>query len=354
MQCVIMAGGRGTRFWPYSRTSRPKQLLNIVGDVSMLQMTVDRLSKIPSVQDIYIVTGRDLEDSIRQEVVGVKPENIIVEPSGKNTAPCIGLSAVKLCLENEDCVMGIFPADHLVVGYREFEKAVNTASHLARKKEALVTIGINPTFPATGYGYIQFDQDSDEDHLDAYRVKTFAEKPPIDLARKFLSSGDFLWNSGMFIWDVKTFFTQLQQHMPDLFHNLSLIKDRLKDDRDAAIDDIWNDITPDSVDYGLMEKAGNIYVIKARYEWSDVGSWNSVYDLSPKSENRNVVRGEGVILEGSDNFIQSNGRFTAIVGADNLVVVNTEDATLVIPKDKVESVKDLVEFLKNEKRDELL
>lgn len=354
MYCVIMAGGRGTRFWPYSRTLRPKQLMNIIGDTSMLQMTVDRLRKIPSVKDIYIITGENLADTIRAEIKHVKHENVLVEPSGKNTAPCIGLAALYICLKHKDCIMGVFPSDHIVVGHRKFEKSLTTASHLARKRHSLITIGISPTFPATGYGYIQFDQDSDEDHLDGYGVKTFAEKPPADLARKFLKSGDFLWNSGMFVWETKTLMTELQQHMPDLYHNLDLIRTRLQKDRKSAIVDIWNDITADSIDYGLLEKSRNIYVIKAKYEWSDVGSWNTVYDLAPKNDDRNVIRGDGLILDGQDNFIQSAGRFTAIIGVDNLVVINTDDATLVVPKDKVESIKDLVETLKTKKRDELL
>ncbi|NQU27387.1 MAG: NTP transferase domain-containing protein [Candidatus Marinimicrobia bacterium] len=354
MYCVIMAGGRGTRFWPFSRISRPKQLLNIVGDTSMLQMTVDRLRKISAVRDIFIITGEDLAPAIRKEITGVTPENIIVEPSGKNTAPCIGLAALKLCLTQEDCVMGVFPSDHLVVGHREFEKTINTTSHLARKKHSLVTIGITPTYPATAYGYIQYDPDSDEDHLDAYKVKTFAEKPPLGLAREFLSSGDFLWNSGMFVWEVKTFMEELRQYMPELYHNLDLIKDRLAIDPQASINDIWKYIKAESVDYGLMEKSKNIYVFKARYDWSDIGSWNAVYDMANKDKNRNVVKGDGLILDGKDNMIQSDGRFTAIVGVDNLVVINTADATMVIPKDKVESVKNLVEMLQTEKRNDLL
>ncbi len=354
MYCVIMAGGRGTRFWPYSREARPKQLLNIIGDTSMLQMTVDRLKKIPSVKDIYIITGEQLADTIRNEIKYVKPENVLVEPSGKNTAPCIGLAALRIRMEQNDGIMGVFPADHLVVGHRKFEKSLTTASHLARKRHSLVTIGITPTFPSTGYGYIQFDQNSDDDHLDAYQVKTFAEKPPVSLARKFLKSGDFLWNSGMFIWEIKTLFNELQQHMPDLFHNLDLIRKRWKKDSSSAIYDIWDEINADSIDYGLLEKSRNIYVIKGQYEWSDVGSWNMVHDLAPKNTNQNVIRGDGMILNGSNNLIQSDGRFTSIIGIDNLVVVNTKDATLVVPSDKVEMIKDLVEKLKTEKRDELL
>jgi len=352
MYCVIMAGGSGTRFWPYSRHTRPKQLLNIVGETTMLQMTVDRLKKINTVQDIFIVTREDLAETIKAEVEGVKPENIIIEPSGKNTAPCIGLSALKIAKLQDDAVMGIFPADHVIVGHKQFEKTITTAKHVARKKDALVTIGIKPTFPSTGYGYIQYDSESDVDHLDAYSVKVFAEKPHLSLAEKFIDSGDFLWNSGMFIWQVDTFFKNLQKYMPELNGKLQKIDKLISQEKDFA--DIWEGIDPESIDYGIMEKADNVYLIKAEFEWSDLGSWNTVYNYSHKNAEGNAVKGEGIILDGKNNFIQSDNKLTAIVGMDNIVVVNTEDATLVIPKDRVEDVKTLVAEIKKQGKKELL
>lgn len=352
MYCVIMAGGSGTRFWPYSRHRRPKQLLKIVGETSMLQMTVDRLKKINTVQDIFIVTRQDLADTIRDEITGIKPENIIVEPSGKNTAPCIGLSALKIAKLQKDAVMGIFPADHLIVGHKRFAKAITTAKHIAHKKKALVTIGLKPTFPSTGYGYIQYDANSDVDHLDAYNVKVFAEKPHLSLAEKFIKSGDFLWNSGMFIWRVDTLFENVQKHMPDLFQQLKKI-DKLIDQR-KDFKDVWEEIKPESIDYGIMEKAKDVYLIKAKFEWSDLGSWNTVYDNMHKNDKGNAIKGDGIVLNGKNNFIQSDNRLTAVVGLDNIVVVNTKDATLVIPKDHVEDVKKLVEYLKKKDRKDLL
>jgi len=352
MYCVIMAGGSGTRFWPYSRHRRPKQLLKIVGETSMLQMTVDRLKKINTVQDIFIVTRQDLADTIRDEITGVKPENIIVEPSGKNTAPCIGLSALKIAKLQKDAVMGIFPADHLIVGHKRFAKAITTAKHIANKKKALVTIGLKPTFPSTGYGYIQYNPKSEFDHLDAYNVKVFAEKPHLSLAEKFIKSGDFLWNSGMFIWRVDTLFENVQKHMPDLFQQLEKIDKLINQEKDFK--DVWEEIKPESIDYGIMEKAKDVYLIKAKFEWSDLGSWNIVYDNMHKNDKGNAIKGDGIVLDGKNNFIQSDNRFTAVVGLDNIVVVNTKDATLVIPKDHVEDVKKLVEHLKKKDRKDLL
>ncbi|NOZ04533.1 MAG: NTP transferase domain-containing protein [FCB group bacterium] len=353
MYAVIMAGGSGTRFWPYSRNARPKQLLKIIGKKSMLQMTVDRLLKLKFINDLFIVTRQDLAPLIQAEIKGVKPGNIIVEPSGKNTAPCIGLAALYIAALKEDAVMSVFPADHLIIGHRKFARAISTANHLAKKNNTLVTIGITPTYPATGYGYIQYESESEEDHFEAYRVRTFAEKPHLSVAKRFLQSGDFLWNSGIFIWKVSSLFKELKAHMPELYEHLMTIGERIRENR--SFTDVWEEIYPVSIDYGLMEKVKrDVYVIKATFEWSDLGSWNAVYDRAPKKKGGNVVKGEGVVLDGENNFVQSNGRFTAVMGLDNIVVVNTEDATLVIPRDRVEEVRVLVDWLKRENRQELL
>jgi len=344
MKCVILAGGSGTRFWPYSRYNRPKQLLNIVGEQSMLQMTVDRLLKLKRVTDIYIITREDLKVTIRRNIKGVPVENILAEPEGKNTAPAIGLVATLLNQDDPEAVMGVFPADHLIVGHREFERAVNTADHLAKKDDNLVTIGIRPTRPSTAYGYIQIDETSDEDHLGAYHVKTFAEKPHKDLAERFISSGDFVWNAGMFFWRVSTFMKGMETHLPDLYDSLKEIDIRLKEG--DAFSDIWQFIEPESIDYGLLEKSQNIYVIRGEFKWNDVGSWNALYDVLNANSEGNIIRGNGKVISGKNNLIQSNGKFTAVIGANDLVVVNTDDATLVVPRDKVEDVKELVAFLK--------
>ena len=209
MYAVIIAGGRGTRFWPASRKDHPKQLLSIIGDSSMLQMTVDRLRKTKNVEDIFIVTGKHLEEKIKKTITGVDAKNIIIEPSAKNTAPAIGLAALHIKQMRADAVMGIFPADHLIVGAQKFSKSVRSAIQIATKKNALVTIGIQPHYPATGYGYIQYKKKSSYRHLNAFSVKTFAEKPHKKLASRFLKSGDFLWNGGIFVWSINSFFNEM-------------------------------------------------------------------------------------------------------------------------------------------------
>ena len=352
MRCVILAGGSGTRFWPYSRSSRPKQLLNIVGEKSMLQMTVDRLKKIKKITHIYIITRKDLYDQIIEEVDGVDPKNVIVEPSGKNTAPAIGMMAALFQLNHKDEIMGVFPADHLIVGHKKFERAINTADYIARKDSNLVTIGIKPTFASTAYGYIQYDENSEIDHFDSYHVKAFAEKPHGKLAKRFLSSGDFLWNAGMFFWRVDTFMDSLNKYLPELHDSLTKIAPKLSSGE--SFDGLWDLIEPESIDYGLLEKASNIYVVSGEFRWNDIGSWNALYDILNPSKDGNIVKGNGEVIKGKNNLIHSNGRLTAIVGADDLIVINTDDATLVVPNDKVEDVKELVEMLKTSGKDNLI
>jgi len=352
MKCVILAGGSGTRFWPYSRHHHPKQLLNIIGDTSMLQMTVDRLKKIKKVTDIYIITRKNLYDLIIQNIKGIKPDHVIVEPSGKNTAPAIGMMAAYLAIDNPDAVMGIFPADHLIVGHRKFEKAVSTANHLAKKGDNLVTIGIKPNYPSTAYGYIQYDEKSEEDHIDAYHVKTFAEKPHKKLAERFIASGDFVWNAGMFFWRTGVFMDSLKKFMPDLANSINKIAPKLH--TGEQFDGLWKLIDPESIDYGLLEKADNIYVVTGDFKWNDIGSWSALYDVLNTRDDGNIVRGNGKVMNGKNNLIQSNGRFTAVLGLSDLVVVNTDDATLVVPRDKVEDVKDLVAFLKKDGQSNLI
>ncbi len=352
MKCVILAGGSGSRFWPYSRENKPKQLLNIVGEESILQMTVDRLKKIKRITHIYIITRKELYNQVINNIKGIDHELVIVEPSSKDTAPAIAMMGAYFALDNPHDVMGVFPADHLIVGHKQFEKAINTADTLARREKHLVTIGIKPSYPSTAYGYIQYDEKMDEKYIDAYHVKAFAEKPHVKLAKRFISSGDFLWNAGMFFWNVETFMESLKKHLPELNENIEKIAPKLA--KGESFDDIWEFIEPESIDYGLLEKASNIYVVSGDFKWNDIGSWNALDEVLSKTKNGNVIKGDGKVINGSNNLIYDNTKFTAIVGADNLVVVNTNDATLVVSKEKVEDVKLLVEYLKLNGKSDLI
>lgn len=338
-----MAGGSGTRFWPYSRKSKPKQLLKIFGDQTMLQITIDRLLKYRKTERIYISTRQDLVQKIINETKSVTPENIIAEPSAKNTAPGIGLAALHIANIDPQAVMGIFPADHLIVGHHQFEKAIDQAAKLAVEKDGLVTIGVQPTFPSTAFGYIQYDADKMINKMDVFPVKTFAEKPHLNAAKRFLESKDFLWNAGIFVWRVDVFLEQIKDHMPELSQQLKLLQKRMASKKSYT--DVWEKISPESIDYGLMEKASNIYVVKADFKWNDMGSWNAVYEEYPKREDGNVVKGKGIVIKGNNNFIHNTDHFTTVIGLDNVMVINTPDATLVVNKDNVEDVKEAVHYL---------
>ncbi len=351
MKCVILAGGIGSRFWPFSRKNQPKQLLKIFGEESMLQITVNRLKKIKNISDIYIITRKDLHKSIIKNVEGINVENIIIEPSGKNTAPAIGMMAAYLALKNPDDVMCVFPADHYIVGHQKFQKAIYRAGRIAKKGDNIVTIGIKPHYPSTAYGYIQYDENNQIEFKEAFQVKAFAEKPHGKLAERFIESGDFLWNAGMFFWKVKSFISSMKIHMPELLNEVEKIASKI--DSGDSFDELWEFIKPESIDYGLLEKADNIYVVPADFQWNDIGSWKALYDVFNSDRKGNIIRGNGTVMDGKGNLIHSKNSFTAVLGVDNVIVINTGDVTLVVDKDKVEDIKNLVDYLNNNSLDDL-
>ncbi|MAE39150.1 MAG: mannose-1-phosphate guanylyltransferase [Euryarchaeota archaeon] len=356
MKCVIMAGGRGTRFWPVSRKSNPKQMLNLIGEKSLLQMTVDRLSGIEFVSDIYVVTNSELAERIKNEVSGLLDEkNIILEPSGKNTAPAIGLVAFHLSKENENSVMGVFPADHLISNHETFSESLQLAAETAISENGLVTLGINPAYPSTGYGYIQVDKNDTGLPDGVFNVDSFIEKPDSNLAIKYLDSGNYLWNSGMFVWKVSSFLKALKLHMPNQFEHLEKIgKSVGTDDYNNVLSNSWENIEPESVDYGMLEKSDNVLVVEGSFDWNDIGSWNSIYEISEKDSEGNAFKGDVIILEGINNLIHSPDKLTAVIGVDNIVVVNLKDVTLIVPKESSEDVRKLVDKLVSHGREDLL
>ena len=351
MRCVILAGGIGSRFWPYSRKNQPKQLLNIFGEKSMLQITVDRLKKIKKISEIYIVTRKDLHKSIIKNIEGVNAKNVIIEPSGKNTAPAIGMMAAYLALNNPNDVMCVFPADHYIVGHQKFQKAIYRADRIAKKGDNIVTIGIKPNYPSTAYGYIQYDENNQIESNEAFQVKAFAEKPHGKLAERFIASGDFLWNAGMFFWKVNTFLNSMKIHMPELLSEVQKIAPKIENG--DSFDNLWEFIKPESIDYGLLEKADNIYVVPADFKWNDIGSWKALYDVFNSDRKGNIIRGNGTVMDGKGNLIHSKDKFTAVLGVDNVVVINTGDVVLVVNKEKVEDIKNLVHYLNTNSFNEL-
>jgi len=346
MYSVIMAGGSGKRFWPRSRKKRPKQLLNIMNDRSMLKVTVDRLRNFSSYDEIFIVTNKAQAPLIREDIPDLPDENLLIEPFGKNTAPAIALSAINILALDKDAVMGVFPADHLIMKEQQFYNDLEKALEAVHEKNCLVTFGIEPTRPATGYGYIQYDTKKILVEDKVYKVKTFAEKPNLNTAKRFLQSGDFLWNSGMFVWKADTILRQMKAHMPELYDSIMTIQGAMgREDYDQIVEREWKTLRSESVDYGIMEKSGNVYVVRGEFFWSDLGSWASVYELSEKDDQENVIRGEAMLVDSNENFVYSPDRFVATIGLDGMVIINTDDVTLVVEKNKSEDVKKLVEML---------
>jgi len=350
-----MAGGIGKRFWPRSRKNYPKQLLNIVSEDSMLKLTYDRLLKITSKEKIFIVAGENLKHVMLDSIIDFPEENYIVEPSGKNTAPCIALAAAIISKNDPNAVMGVFPADHLIENFESFKESIKDGENVAKLHSGLVTFGITPTRPATGYGYIQYDRKLPLLENTAYKVKTFAEKPNPETAKRFLETGEFLWNSGMFIWKAKDILTSIKAHLSDLFDSVINIQAAYGTEKYGKIlREEWSTILGSSIDYGVMEKANNVYVVKSDFVWSDVGSWDAVYELEKKDENGNVLRGEVINMNTKNCLISSNKRLISTIGLEDLIIVETKDAILVAKRGESEKIKDMVDTLKRTERNEYL
>lgn len=350
---VIMAGGIGARFWPRSKKKSPKQLLNIVGEKTMIQETFLRLNGLVQRENILIVTNEIQKQGIMEQLPEVPDENIIVEPFGRNTAACIGLASVIIKKRSTNAVTIVMPADHIIQDNEKFIETIKTAAKFSFENQALVTIGIQPTKPETGYGYIQIDEDSAKDNV--YKVLTFAEKPNYSTAVNFIKSGDFFWNSGMFIWKIDTILDEIKQYMPDLNDGLLQISSHLDDpDFQNILSQVYGQLKSVSIDYGIMEKSDKVYLVKGFFSWSDVGSWEAVYDLSKKDQDGNVKVGSIYTDMALDSYIYSPEKFTAVIGLDNVIVINTNNALLICKRDKAQDVKNVIDFLKLNKLDEHL
>lgn len=345
---IIMAGGVGSRFWPRSREKMPKQLLKIFGENTMIQDTIKRIKKLIPDENIFIVTNKTQKEEIKKQLPEIPGENIIVEPFGRNTAACIGLASIIINNFHPDAVTVVLPSDHIIRDVDAFTNILRKAVDFAYKSRGLVTIGIQPTRPETGYGYIQREEKELEENI--FKVKTFAEKPNYQTAEKFLESGDFLWNSGMFIWRIDVILEEIKNYMPDLYEGLlKLQKHLLKDDFQKQVELVYGMLRSISIDYGVMEKSNRVYVIRSTFGWSDVGSWEEVYQLSHKDENGNSIYGNCFIDDVKNSYIHSEEKFTAILGLENIIVINTDDALLVANRTHSQDVRKVVDYLKMKK-----
>ncbi len=369
---VIMAGGSGERFWPLSRKKKPKQLLPLISERTMLEESIQRIAPLIPPEDIFIITSETLLEPIRNSLTILPAENIIAEPHKRNTAPCLALAAAFIktkyadYFKPDEISIAVLTADQSIDPNEGFINTINSAMDYVENNKVLCTIGIRPTRPETGYGYIEtadkFNYDNDSSEIKS--VKAFHEKPDINTAEKYIISGKYLWNSGMFFWRLDTFIENMIKCLPSVGNEIDSISNLYKGKTNLAlseplrtIDDTFKNFPDISIDYGLMEKAENVVVAKALFNWDDVGSWDSLHRVKPADKNNNILDGKAVIIDSKDSVIINSsmeGKIVAGLGLDNMVVVVTDDAVLVCPKDRVQEVKKCVEEIRKSGSDNWL
>jgi len=352
LHAVIMAGGAGTRFWPRSTEAKPKQFLNIFGDRTMLQDTVDRIEKLIPAERVWVITNDRYVDLVKKQLPDVPAGNIVGEPVARNTAPCVAAAAALIQQKDQEGTMVVLPADHLISQPDTFISILETAEAKAADGKSLVTIGIKPDRPETGYGYIEFNSGKTETYKgrEVKKVKQFREKPELPKAKEFVESGNFLWNSGMFIWRADAILKQFKKHLPNMYKEVEKLSPKVgTGGQQEAINEFYHNCTSISIDYGIMEQADTVYVVPGSFGWNDVGSWTAVYDLRDKDENGNVILAETAeVANAQNNLIQSeSGKMIALVGVENLAVVETDKAILVCNLDEAQGVKTVVNKLRD-------
>ncbi len=353
---AIMAGGIGSRFWPMSRTDFPKQFLDILNTGrTLIQATYDRFLKFIPAENIYIVTAAQYREIVVKQLPGLNPENILCEPSRKNTAPCIAYISYKLQQINPNANLICAPADHLITDPEDFKKTCLDALHFTSHIKALLTLGIKPTNPNTGYGYIQYESFAVSENV--YKVKTFTEKPDAELAKTFVSSGDFLWNAGIFVWQVKNIIKAFEKYLPEMHEVFDAEQLNFNTEKEtAAIERIYPQCVNISIDYGVMEKADNVYVIPSSFGWSDLGTWASAYETFERDYLDNAVGGNNVIvIDATKNMVHADHKKLVLLqGLDDFIVVDTKDVLMICKKDKEQEIKDYVAEIKRNKGDKYL
>lgn len=356
IRAVIMAGGAGTRFWPLSRKKKPKQFLPIVSEKTMIEETVNRLLTRVPLRNIYTIANFEQTQLIKNLLPNLAEENLLVEPQGKNTAPSLILATAWISLQNPKAVLAALPADHLIEDISLFLEKLEAGAAAATNRDHLITFGIPPTFPATGYGYIRFSQENPLQFLDEsfYTVKEFKEKPGYDQAKAFFKEGNYFWNSGMFLWQADVFSKKLEKYAPSLFPYWDKILEALKNKNEAQITSVFEEIPSISIDYALMEKAEGVLMGKGDFGWSDVGSWSSLVDIWPQDKKGNALRGKNVILDSQNCLLYNPRKLTALIGIRDIIVVDTEDVLLVCRKSDDQKVKDIVEKIKKKGKDKYL
>jgi mannose-1-phosphate guanylyltransferase len=351
----IMAGGVGSRLWPRSRTSRPKQFLDLLAEQTMLQDSFRRLLPVIPAERILAGVGAQYVSMVQEQLPDLPPENIVIEPSGRGTAPAIGLGALHIHRRDPEAIMVVVTADHHIGDAERFGRALMAAVEMARRGP-LVTLGITPTFASTGYGYIRRAEKLDTiKGFDVYRALRFTEKPDESMAQAFYDSGLYSWNSGMFVWKTAAIRAEFARQMPELFAQLTEIERALgMSDEHAVLESVWADVSKNTIDYGIMEKAREVAVIPVCIGWSDIGSWNTLMELLEADPTGNVMAGKHIALDTINTLIYSPNKLVAAIGVENLVIVETEDALLICPRDRSQQVRQIVDALRSWGRQDLL
>jgi mannose-1-phosphate guanylyltransferase len=343
---VLMAGGVGVRFWPYSRNSKPKQFLDVLGTgKTLLQSTYDRFAALCPPENIYVVTHEELGALVMEQLPELTEEQVLMEPMRKNTAACIIYASLRISKKNPDAIMVVSPADHLIMKENEFQDIIKKAADQAKGQDKLMTLGIQPTRPETGYGYIQYHTEK----AFAKKVKTFTEKPELTLAKKFLESGDFVWNSGIFIWGVKAILDAFHQYLPEMSEVFDEANARLgTPDEKEAILAAYSQCKNISIDYGIMEKAKNVYVCLGNFTWSDLGSWNSIHEISSKNEDNNAIDSNALTYDTRNSIIKgSPDKLIVVQGLNGYLVGEFGNVIIVCEKDKEEQFRRFVNDVKS-------
>ena len=353
---LIMAGGVGSRLWPLSRQKSPKQVLPLMGEQSMFAMAVERLQPLLMPDDVLVVVGEEQVELLKAEGTGVPDRNYVIEPAGRGTAPAIALSAIALRRRDPEAIMAVLTADHFIGDAEGFREVLQAARDVA-VQDHLVTLGITPSSPSTGYGYIERGQHlmQANDYL-AYKVGAFREKPDLLTAKHFVAGGRHSWNSGMFVWKVSRFLDELSRTMPEFNAQLMLIEAALgTPDADRVLREVWTAVKPQTVDYGVMEKARDVAVIPAEFGWNDVGSWATLLEILDNDEQGNVIRhAEHVGVDTSNTLVFGRDRLVATIGLHDMIIIDTGDAVLVCPKDRAQDVKKIVDGLKQSGKQQYL
>ncbi len=344
---IIMAGGVGTRFWPFSRTTNPKQFHDVLGTGrTLLQQTADRFDEICPPENIYVVTSAEYKELVKQQLPHLSYDQILLEPARRNTAPCIAYASYKIAQKNPKANLVIAPADHIIVKEKAFQTDVLTALAATADSGKIITLGIKPSRPDTGYGYIQFIP---EQGKEVHKVRTFTEKPTLEFARNFIESGDYVWNAGIFVWNVQTIMRNFVQHLPDVAEAFEDGKSFYFTDGEATyIDKAYSWCKNISIDIGIMEKADEVYVVLSDFGWSDLGTWKSLYEVSEKDENQNAVDGSVMLYDTKNCIIKTpKDRLIAINGLEGFIVAEYDNVLLICRKDDEQKVKDFVNDAKS-------